>query len=132
MNEVIQVTQLPVIKQNLLEAKETVLSRINAVKNMTITEDTRKEAKEVRAALNKEKAAFDEQLKAVKTAVMKPYEELLVTYKECITEPYTEADGIFKKKITEIEDGLKKSKKDEVESYFNEYAAVVNIDFVRF
>lgn len=132
MNELIEVTQLPVIKQNLLAAKETVINRVNAVKDMAITEDTRKEAKEVRAKLNKEKAAFDEQLKAVKTAVMKPYEDLLVTYKECITTPYTEADGIFKKKITEIEDSLKKSKQSEVENYYKEYSVAVNINFVKF
>lgn len=132
MNEIIQVTQLPVIKQNLLSAKETVLNRINTVKDMAITEDTRKEAKNVRAQLNKEKTEFDSQLKAVKKAVMQPYEDLLVTYKECITAPYEEADNIFKTKITEIEDGLKRIKKVEVENYFNEYAVSINLDFVKF
>ncbi|MDO4301815.1 MAG: DUF1351 domain-containing protein [Clostridia bacterium] len=132
MNEIIQVTQLPVIKQNLLSAKTTVINRINAVKNMAITEDTRAEAKKVRAQLNKEKAEFDNQLKAVKLAVMQPYEDLLITYKECITEPYAEADDIFKTKISEIETGLKKNKADEVERYFNEYAVSLNLDFVKF
>lgn len=132
MNEIIQVTQLPVIKQNLLSAKAAVLNRINTVKDMAITEDTRKEAKTVRAQLNKEKAEFDSQLKAVKKAVMQPYEDLLVTYKECITAPYEEADNIFKTKITEIEDGLKRNKKVEVENYFNEYAVSINLDFVKF
>ncbi len=132
MNEIIQVTQLPVIKQNLLAAKETVLNRINAVKDMAITDETRKEAKSVRAQLNKEKSEFDSQLKAVKLAVMEPYEELLVTYNECITKPYTEADNIFKTKITEIENRLKEDKSREVENYFNEYAASVNLDFVKF
>lgn len=132
MNEVIQVTQLPVIRQNLLAAKETVLNRINAVKDMAITDETRKEAKSVRAQLNKEKNEFDSQLKAVKLAVMQPYEDLLITYNECITEPYSEADNIFKTKITEIEDGLKKNKANEVERYFNEYAVSINLDFVKF
>ena len=132
MNEIIEVTQLPIIKQNLLSAKETVINRINAVKDMAITEDTRKEAKAVRAQLNKEKAEFDNQLKSVKLAVMKPYEDLLITYNECITGPYAEADDIFKTKISEIETGLKKNKADEVERYFNEYAVSLNLDFVKF
>lgn len=132
MNEIIEVTQLPIIKQNLLSAKETVLNRINAVKDMAITEDTRKEAKAVRAQLNKEKAEFDSQLKAVKAAVMQPYEELLVTYNDCITRPYSEADSIFKTKISEIENGLKNNKAKEVEDYFNEYAVSINLDFVKF
>ncbi len=132
MNEIIEVTQLPIIKQNLLSVKETVINRINAVKDMAITEDTRKEAKAVRAQLNKEKAEFDNQLKSVKLAVMKPYEDLLITYNECITGPYAEADDIFKTKISEIETGLKKNKADEVERYFNEYAVSLNLDFVKF
>lgn len=132
MNNIIQVTQLPIIKQNLLSAKETVINRINTVKNMAITEDTRKEAKGIRAQLNKERADFDSQLKAVKTAVMQPYEDLLVTYNDCITKPYAEADSIFKTKISEIEDGLKKNKTEEVERYFNEYAVSINLDFVKF
>lgn len=132
MNKIIEVTQLPIIKQNLLSAKETVINRINAVKDMVITEDTRKEAKAVRAQLNKEKAEFDNQLKSVKFAVMKPYEDLLITYNECITGPYAEADDIFKTKIFEIETGLKKNKADEVEKYFNEYAVSLNLDFVKF
>lgn len=132
MKEIIEVTQLPIIKQNLLSAKETVINRINAVKDMAITEDTRKEAKAVRAVLNKEKAEFDSQLKAVKSAVMQPYEDLLVTYNDCITKPYTEADNIFKTKISEIENGLKSNKAKEVEEYFNEYAVSLNLDFVKF
>lgn len=132
MNEIIEVTQLPIIKQNLLSAKETVINRINAVKNMAITEDTRKEARAVKAVLNKEKAEFDSQLKAVKAAVMQPYEDLLDIYNDCITKPYMEAISIFETKIKEIENGLKKNKAKEVEEYFSEYAVSLNLNFVKF
>jgi hypothetical protein len=134
MNDVsvLQVVQIPVIQQNLLAVKEQVIARVEAVKNMAVTDENRKQAKDIRAELNKERAAFDEQLKQVKAVVMKPYDELVATYKECITVPYSEADEVLKTSIAEIEDSIKAEKRKDVEAYFNEYAEVVRIDFVKF
>lgn len=134
MNDVsvLQVVQIPVIQQNLLAVKEQVVARVEAVKNMAVTDENRKQAKDIRAELNKERAAFDEQLKQVKAVVMKPYDELVATYKECITIPYSEADEALKTSIAEIEDSIKAEKRKDVETYFYEYAEAVHIDFVKF
>lgn len=132
MNQIIELTQMPVIKQNLLNIKGQVNSRVETVINMAVTEETRKEAKEVRAALNKERAEFDKQLRDVKSAVMKPYEDLLETYKECITEPYGKADKQLKYSIDALEKALKDEKETEIRNYFDEYAAIKGIDFVNY
>lgn len=132
MNDIIRIEQLPVIKESLMSVKSSVIERTTIAMSLAVTEENRKEIKQVRADLNKELKEYDKQLKEVKKAVMQPYEELAAVYKECVSEPYKKADEQLGKGIKEIEDRLKAEKEAEIKKYFEEYAEFSRVDFIPF
>lgn len=131
-NEIIVVKQLPVIEQQLAQIKEQVAERVTSAMQLVCTEATVKEIKKARAELNAEYKAWEDKRKEVKTAVMSPYEQFESVYKDCISDAYKAADKDLKQKIDEVEQQLKTQKAAEVESYFAEYLASKNIDFVSY
>lgn len=132
MNDIIKIEQLPVIKENLMSVKSSVIERTSTVMSLAVTEENRKEIKKVRADLNKEINEYNKQLKEVKKAVIQPYEELAEIYRECVSEPYKKADEQLKKGIEEIECRLKAEKEEEIKRYFEEYAESLRVDFIPF
>lgn len=131
-NEIIVVKQLPVIEQQLAQIKEQVAERVKTATSLVVTEDTVKAVKKARTELNAEFKAWEEKRKEVKTAVMTPYEKFEAVYKDCISDSYKAADKDLKQKIDEVEQQLKAQKADEVKSYFEEYLASKDIDFVTY
>lgn len=131
-NEIIVVKQLPVIEQQLAQIKAKVTERVSAVTKLICTEETVKEIKKARTELNAEFKAWEDKRKEVKTAVMSPYEQFESVYKDCISESYKAADKNLKQKIDEVEQQLKAQKADEIRSYFEEYLASKEIDFVSY
>lgn len=131
-NEIIVVKQLPVIEQQLAQIKETVNERVSAAMKLVCTEDTVKAVKKARTELNAEFKAWEDKRKEVKTAVMTPYEKFEAVYKDCISDSYKAADKDLKQKIDEVEQELKSKKAAEVKSYFEEYLASKEIDFVTY
>lgn len=131
-NEIIVVKQLPVIEQQLAQIKETVNERVSAAMKLVCTEDTVKAVKKARTELNAEFKAWEDKRKEVKTAVMTPYEKFEAVYKDCISDSYKAADKDLKQKIDEVEQELKSKKAAEVKSYFEEYLASKDIDFVTY
>lgn len=131
-NNSIVVRQLPIIEEQLQEIKAEVKNRVDQALNLVCTEETVKDVKAVRAALNKELAEWEDKRKEVKNAVMSPYETFEAVYKECISDAYKSADIELKKKIADIEDELKEQKKTKVKEYFEEYLQSKDIDFVTF
>jgi len=131
-NEIIVVKQLPVIEQQLAQIKEQVAERVKAATSLVVTEDTVKAVKKARTELNAEFKAWEDKRKEVKTAVMTPYEKFEAVYKDCISDSYKAADKDLKQKIDEVEQELKSKKATEVKSYFEEYLASKDIDFVTY
>lgn len=131
-NEIIVVKQLPVIEQQLAQIKAKVTERVSAVTKLICTEETVKEIKKARTELNAEFKAWEDKRKEVKTAVMSPYEQFEAVYKDCISDSYKAADKDLKQKIDEVEQELKNKKSAEVQSYFEEYLASKDIDFVTY
>ena len=131
-NEIIVVKQLPVILERWQLIKADVTARVETALSLVCTEDTVKTVKEVRANLNKERASWEEQRKAVKNAVMKPFNDFDLVFKECVTDIYKMADDKLKGKIDSVENGLKDEKAAEVKAYFDEYLQSKGIDFVAF
>lgn len=131
-NEIIVVKQLPVIEQQLAQVKEQVVERVSAAMQLVCTEDTVKAVKKTRTELNAEFKAWEDKRKEVKTAVMSPYEQFEAVYKDCISDAYKAADKDLKQKIDEVEQELKSKKAAEVKSYFEEYLASKDIDFVSY
>ena len=132
MNEIIEVTQLPIISEQLAKIKKQVAERVEKVSALVCTDDTVKEVKKARAELNAEFKAWEDKRKEVKAAVLTPYEQFETVYADCISTSYKDADKILKKKIDDVEGELKKKKTEEVKTYFAEYSANANIDFVTF
>ncbi len=131
-NEIMIVKQLPEIEERLELIKADVTERVNNAMSLVCTEDTVAEIKKIRAELNKEYQAFEEQRKAVKKAVMTPYEQFEDKYKECITTVFKKGDTDLKGKIDEVENTLKEEKAAEIKAYFDEYLTSKNIDFISF
>lgn len=126
--ELIVVTQLPVIEDQLQAVKQSIQTRVDEAKSLVCTEDTYKQIKAVRADLNKEYAALEAKRKEIKKQILAPYEQFEAVYKECAGDLYMSADRELAAKIAEVENGLKEQKQKDLESYFYEYLASVGID----
>lgn len=82
------VKQLPIIQENLRDAKADIEARTQLAQSLVCTAESLKSIKETRAKLNKDFAWFEEQRKEVKTQVLAPYEEFERVYKECVTKNF--------------------------------------------
>ena len=131
-NEIIVVKQLPVIEQQLAQIKEQVAERVETVTSLVVTEDTVKAVKKARDELCAEFKSWEEKRKEVKKAVITPYEKFEEVYNDCISNSYKTADKLLKQRIDEVENELKAKKAAEVQSYFEEYLASKDIDFVTY
>ena len=103
----ITVEQIPVITERLRSVKAEVDRRAEEAKSLVCNEDNYKIIKQIRAGLNKQFKAIEEQRKAVKEQVMAPYKAFEEVYKECVSDAYKAADADLKAKITEVEDSIK-------------------------
>lgn len=131
-NNLIVIKQLPVIEDQLVAVKQSIEERVNAALSLVCTEDTYKDIKKVRSELNKEYQELEKRRKEVKAQILKPYESFEGIYKECAGDLYAMADAQLKQKISEVEDGLRKQKEEDLAAYFAEHRAEVKIpdDFV--
>lgn len=130
MNELIRLTQLPVIEEHLRGLKEQIKSRTEEAVSLVCTEDTLKEVKSVRSDLRKTFDALEEQRKAVKAAIMEPYEAFEKVYKECVSDAFRSADAQLKGKITSVENGIKEAAEEVVKEYFYELCQAEHVDFL--
>lgn len=122
MSELIEVKQLPIIEEQLHQIKEEVIKQVESALTLECNEETYKEVKKERAALNNDFKAWEEKRKAVKKAVLAPYEQFEEVYKNCISEVYKSADLSLKNKIDAVELDLRDRKYKEVKAYFDEYS----------
>lgn len=120
-NEIIKVTQLPIIVEQLHEVKAEVTAKVEQATSLVCTEDTVKDVKKVRAELNKEFNDFENRRKEVKKAITEPYTKFEAVYNDCIADVYRQADAELKGKIDSVENELKEQKTAEVKGYFDEY-----------
>lgn len=127
-NELIVVKQLPIIEDQLREVKAKIEARVALALSLACTEETYKDVKRERASLSKEFASLEARRKEVKEAILAPYQKFEQLYKECAGDIYSEADRQLKKKIEAVESGLKKEKRDELVSFFDEYRLSKGID----
>ena len=128
------VTQLPVIEENLKQLGDELQGEIDLALSMPCTEESKPEVKRVRAKLNKKKAEFEAQRIAVKTAIMEPYERVNDLCKTYVLNRLADAETKLAKRIAEIEDAEKARKQKQVETYFAELleAAEEDVSFLTF
>lgn len=133
--KLIRLETSPVIDYRGIEGISQLVDKRIAALNLdkqVATEDTVKTLKEIRASLNKEFKEYEDQRKAIKTAVIDPYSKFEEEYKKLISNKYTQADMTLKEKIYSVEDRIKKDKEEKIQSYFDEYCRVKEIDFLKF
>lgn len=108
---------LPQSIANLQQLKEELIPRLKKYNELVVTEDSIKAAKEDKAALNKLKAAIEDQRKSIKKMYLEPYNALEAQCKEVVAlidAPIKAIDGQIKA-FDEIE---KQNKYKELEEAF--------------
>ncbi len=132
MNELIKVTQPPIIEQRLTEVKAFVDKTVADAMSLVCIEATVQSVKATRTELNKQFAALEDQRKAVKAAVLDPYNRFEAVYKECVSDAYRRADADLKQKINDVEGEMKRRCEDGLREYFTELCTAYHIDFLPF
>ena len=128
----IQIVQLPIIKERLHFLKGFVDERVAEAMSLVCTEDTVIEVKATRAEL---RALFEEaekQRKAVKAAVMQPYLDFEATYDECISEAFKKADANLAGKVNAVYDEMKRECERRLRTFFDELTQANGLDWLRY
>ena len=132
MNEIIRITQLPVIEEQLRSMQEQVEKRTSEAMSLICTEETVQTVKKVRAELSSEFWELESQRKAVKKAILEPYEKFEALYSQCISGPYKKADADLKGKVDAVQGEIRARKEMELAEFYNEYAAAHGVDWLHF
>lgn len=128
----IRLIQLPVIEERLRDLKEATEHRVAEAMSLVVSDETLTAVKNVRAELNRDFTEYENQRKAVKSAIMAPYDRFEAVYRECVTEPFKRADADLKGKIDATEREIKGRCEKQLEAYFQELCAVNHVDFLTF
>lgn len=132
MEELIKVTQLPVIEEQLRTVKDRVDGEVKQALSLVCSEETLAAVKNARADLSKRFAELEGMRKAVKKAVMDPYERFESIYRECVSDAFKRADGELKGKISAVELEIKQRCEESLREYFAELCDAEHLDFLRF
>lgn len=109
---------IPQAIENLEQLKAEIAPKMEHYRSLIVTEDSIKEAKKDKAALNKLREAISDQRIAVKKQCLAPYEQLERQCKELdalIVAPISAIDS----QIKAFEEREKKAKYDELKEYFD-------------
>lgn len=131
-SDLIQVTQLPIIQEQLMSIKEQFERETAEARSMACTEETLKSVKEHRARITKVFNALEDKRKQAKKAILAPYEAFEEVYKACVIDIYKPCDKELAEKIAEVEKGLKAEKYELAANYFEECCQSAGINFIPF
>ena len=120
VTDLIIIKQLPEFEQGFIKANAEITKRLDLLKDLDISEESKSHVKKIKAELNKELAAFEARRKEVKKRINEPYKELEVMYKGYIAEPYEKAIGELGDKVAFIENKQLEGKHKEILEYFTE------------
>ena len=129
---IIQVTQLPIIQEQLRPLKERWEQYALDAEAMVCTGETIQSVKSFRTDMRKEFDELESLRKMAKKAVLEPYEQFEAIYKECVTDAYRSADAVCSRKVSEVESEIKRRCEEGLREYFLELCAAVHIDFLTY
>lgn len=134
ISKIITLKQLPIIEQTLDAISQQIDYDIEQSKKMVSSnpDKTTSHLKKIRAKLKKDFNLIEEQRKAVKSEIMRPYLEFENLYKEKIADKYKQADKYFKGKIDELENEVKTEKEEKIKAYFNDLVLSKGIRIIDF
>lgn len=130
--EMVKVTQLPVIEDQLRAIKTWVEDTVANVDAMVCNEDTLLEVKSFRTDLNHLFAELEIRRKDVLKEVEAPINQFKDTYKECVSDYFKRADTILKEKITAVESEMKGACETRLRAYFDELAQANGLDWLKY
>lgn len=130
--EMVKVTQLPIIEEQLRDIREWVQQAVANVDALVCNEDTLLETKSLRTDLNHMFAELEIRRKAVLKEVEAPIDQFKATYKECVSDYFKKADAILREKIHSVESEMKGACEQKLREYFDELTQANGIGFMRF
>ena len=132
MNDLIKISQFPVIEERLRALKSEWEQKATDAAAMVCTEDTIQGIKAARAEMRREFEAAETQRKAVRAAYMEPWNRIEAVYRECVADAYARADAAYKTKIAEVEDAQKAECEERCRAYFAELRVIHCIPWLRY
>ena len=130
MEGIIVLKQLPVIEERLAALSEKIKADIEAVVSLDVTDESVKSVKNLRARLNADFKALEDQRKFVKNKVLEPYEAFEDIYRQYVTDPFREGLAAIDARVGEIEGIQKRQKHDALKEYYDELCVSCGVDFV--
>ena len=130
--EIVKVTQLPIIEEQLREIQEWVLQAVSNVEGLVCNEATLIETKSLRTDLNNLFAELEIRRKEVLREVEAPIDQFKATYKECVSDHFKKADAILKAKINAVESEMKGACEQRLRSFFDELTQINGIAFLKY
>ena len=130
--EMVKVTQLPIIEEQLREIQEWVKQAVSNVEGLVCNEDTLIETKALRTDLNNLFAELEIRRKDVLREVEAPIAQFKATYKECVSDHFKQADAILKAKINAVESEMKGNCEQRLRAYFDELTQIQGIGFLKY
>lgn len=131
-NELITLTQKPIIKYDAIEKQGKLIKKELAKYNIdkiVPTEESLQDIKSLLAKFNKDFKGFEGERKDIKSILMVPYDDLEDSYNKHIKNPYMEAISTLKAMQVEVESKLLEEKIEKLKEYFEE---VNSFEFVSF
>lgn len=130
--ELVQVVQLPIIVQQFQLISEKLKEEADYILSLECNEETYKEVKKFKASFNKQYEALDSKRKEVKKQILAPYDEFEKMFNLYIKQVFDPVKAEVSQKVTEVENGLKTTKRLNVLEYFDEYVKAKNVEFLDF
>ncbi len=130
--EIIKISQLPAIEQNLREVKEWVEKTVAGYVSQAQTAESLQEVKAYRTMLNNMFAEFDNRRKEIKREILAPVDQFEATFKECITVSFKNAVAELTGKINAEESRMKTECEAGLRDFFRELAQARCLDFLRY
>lgn len=125
-------TQPPVIYENLLDLQERVASITDMVNRLPREPESLPQVKKARSDMRKFFESLEDQRKAVKNAVMKPYNDAETKYKALVSGPIGQADKLCKDFVDGVESAMKWECEMGLREYFAELCAANHVEFLKF
>ena len=130
VNELIKIEQLPKIYQQLDQINEIVLEKVKGLNEIQCTEENKQEAKNYKAYLNKIKTELENRRKEIKKQISEPYDKFNTYYEEKVKSVLDNGINQLTEKIDEIEKQQIDEKRQEVESFFEEYRTFYHLESI--
>lgn len=130
--ELVQVVQLPIIVQQFQLISEKLKEEADYILSLECNEETYKEVKKFKASFNKQYEALESKRKEVKKQILAPYDEFEKMFNLYIKQVFDPVKTEVSQKVTEVENGLKTTKRLNVLEYFDEYVKAKNVEFLDF